>query len=100
MWYVILCKDRPNSLSLRLEGRKAHRERLVKLQNEGRLLVAGPFPSSDSSEPGEEGFTGSMIVAEFKSIDDAETWAKKDPYVLMDVYEDVEVKPFINVLPG
>ena len=99
MWYVILCKVRPNSLSLRLEGRTAHRERLVKLQNEGRLLVAGPFPSLDSSEPGEEGFTGSMIVAEFKSIDDAETWAKKDPYVLMDVYEDVEVKPFIKVLP-
>ena len=100
MWYVILCKDRANSLPLRLKGRKVHRERLVKLQNEGRLLVAGPFPNSDSSEPGEEGFTGSMIVAEFKSIYDAETWAKKDPYVLMDVYEDVEVKPFIKVLPG
>ena len=99
MWYVILCKDRVNSLPLRLEGRKTHRERLVKLQNEGRLLVAGPFPSSDSSEPSQEGFTGSLIVAEFKSINDAETWAKKDPYVAMDVYEDVEVKPFIRVLP-
>ena len=100
MWYVILCKYIANSLPLRLEGRKAHRERFVKLQNEGRLLLAGPFPSSDSSEPGEEGFTGSIIVAEFKSIDDAEAWAKKDPYVSMDVYEDVEVKPFIKVLPG
>jgi uncharacterized protein YciI len=99
MWYVILCKDRSNSLSKRLEGRKAHRERLVSLQNEGRLLVAGPFPTSDSSEPGEDGFTGSMIVAEFNSIDDAVTWADKDPYVLTDVYEDIEVKPFIKVLP-
>ena len=99
MWYVILCNDRPNSLLLRLEGRKAHRERLIRLQNEGRLLVAGPFPSSDTSEPGKEGFTGSLIVAEFNSIEDAETWAKKDPYILMGVYEDVEVKPFIKVLP-
>ena len=99
MYYVILCKDKANSLPLRLKGRKAHRERLVKLQNEGRLLIAGPFPSSDSSEPGKEGFTGSIIIAEFKSIDDAETWAKKDPYVLTDVYEDVEVKPCIKVLP-
>ena len=99
MWYVILCKDRPNNHSKRLEGREAHRERLVSLQNEGRLLVAGPFPTSDSSEPGEEGFTGSMIVAEFNSIDDAVTWVDKDPYVLTDVYEDIEVKPFIKVLP-
>ena len=98
MWYVILCKDRPNSLSKRLEGRKAHRERLVRLQNEGRLLVAGPFPTTDSLEPGEEGFTGSMIVAEFNSIDDAVIWADKDLYV-PDVYEDIEVKPFIKVLP-
>ena len=99
MWYVILCKDRPNNHSKRLEGREAHRERLVRLRNEGRLLVAGPFPYLDTSEPGEEGYTGSMIVAEFNSIDDAMTWADKDPYVLTDVYEDIEVKPFIKALP-
>ena len=99
MWYVILCKDRSNSLSKRLEGRKAHRERLVSLQNEGRLLVAGPFPTSDSSEPGEDGFTGSMIVAEFNSLQDAVDWADKDPYNLAGVYENFEVKPFIKVLP-
>ena len=99
MWYVILCKDRPNSLPKRLEGRKAHRERLARLQNEGRLLLAGPFPSSDSSEPVKDGFIGSMIVAEFNSMNDAVTWADKDPYVLTEVYEDVEVKPFIKVLP-
>ena len=99
MWYVILCKDKANSLPLRLKGRKAHRERLVKLQNEGRLLIAGPFPSSDSSEPIEEGFTGSMIVAEFNSLGDAKKWADSDPYVISGVYKNFEVKPFIKVLP-
>ena len=99
MWYVILCKDLPNSLSKRLEGRKAHRERLVRLRNEGRLLVAGPFPYLDTSEPGEEGYTGSMIVAEFNSLDDAVTWADNDPYVTKGVYKNFEVKPFIKVLP-
>jgi len=99
MWYVILCKDFPNSLKKRIKHRKAHRERLSHLQNEGRLLMAGPFPTSDSLEPGEDGYSGSMIVAEFDTLGDAINWADKDPYVLSGVYESVEVKPFIKVFP-
>ena len=99
MWYVILCKDFPDSLKNRIKHRKAHRERLSHLQNEGRLLMAGPFPKSDSIEPDEDGYTGSMIVAEFDTLGDAINWADKDPYVLSGVYESVEVKPFIKVLP-
>ena len=82
-----------------LRDRKAHRERLASLQNEGRLLVAGPFPNLDTSEPGEEGYSGSMIVAEFNSLEDAKKWADSDPYVLSGVYKNFEVKPFIKVLP-
>jgi len=99
MWYVILCKDFTDSLKNRIKHRKAHRERLSHLQNEGRLFMAGPFPTSDSIEPGEDGYTGSMIVAEFDTLGDAINWADKDPYVLSGVYESVEVKPFIKVLP-
>jgi len=99
MWYVILCQDQLNSLQKRLEDRKAHRERLSSLQNEGRLLVAGPFPNLDKSEPGEEGYSGSMIVAEFNSLEDAKKWADSDPYVLSGVYKNFEVKPFIKALP-
>ena len=99
MWYVILCQDQLNSLQKRLENRKAHRERLSILQNEGRLLVAGPFPNLDTSELGEEGYSGSMIVAEFNSLEDAKKWADNDPYVLSGVYKNFEVKPFIKVLP-
>ena len=99
MWYVILCQDQLNSLQKRLENRKAHRERLSILQNEGRLLVAGPFPNLDTSELGEEGYSGSMIVAEFNSLEDAKKWADSDPYVLSGVYKNFEVKPFIKVLP-
>ena len=99
MWYVILCQDQLNSLQKRLENRKAHRERLSSLQNEGRLLVAGPFPNLDTSEPGEEGYSGSMIVAEFNSLEDAKKWSDSDPYVLSGVYKNFEVKPFIKALP-
>ena len=99
MWYVILCQDQLNSLQKRLENRKAHRERLSSLQTEGRLLVAGPFPNLDTSEPGEEGYSGSMIVAEFNSLEDAKKWADNDTYVLSGVYKNFEVKPFIKVLP-
>ena len=87
------------TLKRELKHRKAHRKRLSHLQNEGRLFMAGPFPSSDSIEPGEDGYTGSMIVAEFDTLGDAINWADKDPYVLSGVYESVEVKPFIKVLP-
>ena len=99
MWYVILCQDQLNSLQKRLENRKAHRERLSSLQNEGRLLVAGPFPNLDTSAPGEKGYSGSMIVAEFNSLEDAKKWADSDPYVMSGVYKNFEVKPFIKVLP-
>ena len=99
MWYVILCQDQLNSLQKRLENRKAHRERLASLKNEGRLLVAGPFPNLDTSAPGEEGYSGSMIVAEFNSLEDAKKWADSDPYVMSGVYKNFEVKPFIKVLP-
>ena len=97
MWYVILCKDQLNSLQKRLENRKAHRERLASLKNEGRLLIAGPFPNFDTSELG--GYSGSMIVAEFNSLEDAKKWADSDPYVMSGVYKNFEVKPFIKVLP-
>ena len=99
MWYAILSKDVPNSLALRLKERGAHRKRLNALKNEGRLFLAGPFPSTDSENPGEEGFSGSLIVAEFNSLQDAVDWADKDPYNLAGVYENFKVKPFIKVLP-
>ena len=97
MWYVILCQDQLNSLQKRLKNRKAHRERLASLKNEGRLLIAGPFPNFDTSELG--GYSGSMIVAEFNSLEDAKKWADSDPYVMSGVYKNFEVKPFIKVLP-
>jgi uncharacterized protein len=99
MWYVINGTDVENSLERRLSVRSAHLERLQQLQNEGRLLLAGPFPAVDSNDPGPAGFTGSLIVAEFDSFEDAEAWAKADPYVTAGVYAGVSVKPFRKVLP-
>ena len=81
MWFAIVGTDVPNSLEKRLAARPAHVERLKKLLDEGRLLVAGPFPAIDSPDPGPAGFTGSLILAEFASQADAEAWAKVDPYV-------------------
>jgi uncharacterized protein YciI len=99
MWYVIYSHDRENSLSARLEARSAHLERVVALQQQGRLLLAGPRPAIDSEDPGPAGFTGSLIVAEFESLDEAREWADADPYVAAGVYESVEVTPFRKVMP-
>lgn len=99
MWFAIIAQDHPGSLDKRLAARTAHLERLNKLQDEGRLLLAGPFPAIESENPGPAGFTGSMIVAEFTSLADAEAWAEVDPYVAAGVYANVSVKPFRKVLP-
>lgn len=99
MWYAIVSTDSPNSLEMRLAIRPKHLERLQTLQDEGRLLIAGPFPAIDSEEPGEAGFTGSLIVAEFDSREAAETWAAADPYRSSGVYESAIVKPYKAVFP-
>ena len=97
MLYMIMAKDIENSLQKRQEKRQDHRARLEALQENGKLLMAGPFPAVDSNDPGEAGFTGSLIVAEFNSLDDAQTWAQADPYLANGAYESVEVKPFFKV---
>lgn len=100
MWYCITGTDHPNSLERRLAVRPAHVARLEQLQAEGRLLLAGPFPAIDAEQPGPAGFSGSLIVAQFASLADAESWAKADPYVDAGVYASVSVKPFRKVLPA
>ena len=100
MFYAILGQDVSNSLDLRLAARPAHLERLHALQQAGRLLLAGPFPSIDSNDPGAAGFTGSLIVAEFDTLSAAQTWADADPYVAAGIYAHVDVKPFKKVLPA
>lgn len=99
MLYAIISQDKPGTLEQRLATRPAHLERLHALQDEGRLLLAGPHPAIDSTDPGEAGFTGSLVVAEFPSLDDAQMWADADPYVTAGVYVQVTVKPFKKVLP-
>jgi hypothetical protein len=99
MWYAIVGTDIPDSLERRLSVRPAHLERLNRLRDEGRLLLAGPFPAIDSMDPGPAGFSGSLIVAEFASLEDAREWADADPYVGAGVYASVSVKPFKKVLP-
>jgi uncharacterized protein YciI len=99
MLYAIISEDHPGSLELRLATRPDHLERLETLQDEGRLLLAGPHPAIDSTDPGEAGFTGSLVVAEFPSLNDAQQWADADPYVTAGVYAQVTVKPFKKVLP-
>ncbi|MCC5810345.1 MAG: YciI family protein [Ectothiorhodospiraceae bacterium] len=99
MYYAIISQDVENSLPLRKQARPAHIERLETLKAEGRLLIAGPFPAMDSPDPGEAGFTGSLVVAEFASLEQAQTWANADPYVAAGVYADVTVKPYKKVLP-
>jgi uncharacterized protein len=100
MLYAIIGEDRPDSLAARLEVRPAHVERLRLLQEEGRLILAGPFPAIDAPDPGPAGFSGSLIVADFASRDAAEQWANADPYVAAGVYVSVAVKPFKKVLPA
>ena len=99
MLYCFFCTDNENSLEKRLATRSKHIERLNQLQQQGRLILAGPNPAIDSTTPGDAGFTGSLIVAEFESLELAEAWAKQDPYVEADVYRQVTVKPFIQALP-
>jgi uncharacterized protein YciI len=99
MLYVINAEDAPNSLENRLTARSAHLERLNTLQNDGRLILAGPYPSVDSPDPGSAGFSGSLIVAEFESLTAARAWAEADPYVTAGVYAEVTVKPFKKVFP-
>ncbi len=97
--YVIVGTDKADSLTDRLAARPAHLARMETLKSEGRLVLAGPFPAIDSVDPGPAGFTGSLIVAEFASLADAEIWAKADPYVVNGIFTDVKVKPFRHVLP-
>lgn len=99
MLYCIVSTDVENSLPLRKQARPAHLQRLQQLQQEGRLVLAGPNPAIDSNDPGEAGFTGSLIVAEFPSLEDAQGWADADPYVAAGVYAQVNVKPFKQVFP-
>lgn len=99
MFYAIISRDIEDSLEKRLAARPAHLERLSTLQNEGRLIIAGPHPAIDSEDPGPAGFSGSLIVAEFPSLDEAKAWADKDPYVSAGVYESVTIKPFKKVFP-
>ncbi|MEA5445786.1 YciI family protein [Gammaproteobacteria bacterium AB-CW1] len=99
MWYVIIGRDRPDSLSARQNARPAHLERLEALKEAGRLLVAGPCPRDDAPAPGPAGVSGSVVIAEFDSLTAAENWAKADPYIEVGVYESVEVRPFIRALP-
>ncbi len=99
MYYAILCEDMENSLPLRLQARPAHLERIQQLVDQGRLLAAGPHPALDTEDPGEAGFTGSLIIAEFDSLEAATTWADSDPYVDAGVFSKVTVKPYKKVLP-
>nr|CRH04842.1 Conserved protein of unknown function. putative enzyme [yciI] [Candidatus Magnetococcus massalia] len=100
MYFAIVSQDVENSLPLRMKARPAHIERLKKLDAEGRLLIAGPFPAIESEDPGEAGFTGSLVVADFPSLAEAKAWADADPYVDAGVYADVMVKPYKKVLPA
>ena len=99
MWYVIEGHDGEQVLAARMQTRAAHLERLKALLDEGRLLLAGPCPAIDAEDPGEAGFSGSVVIAEFESLEAAQGWADDDPYVAAGVYERVTVRPFRLVLP-
>lgn len=99
MLYAIISEDVKNSLERRLAARPDHLARLEKLRDEGRLVLAGPHPAIDSEDPGEAGFSGSLVVAEFDSLPDAQAWADADPYIIAGAYARVAVKPFRKVLP-
>ena len=100
MFYIIYSEDVENSLALRLSVREDHLDRLRALQAQGKLLVAGPCPAIDSENPGDAGFTGSLIIAEFDSLVAAQQWADQDPYIAAGVYKNVTVKPYKKVLPA
>lgn len=97
--YAFICEDKPGTLNKRMAARPNHLQRLQVLRDEGRLILAGPHPAIDSEDPGEAGFTGSLVVAEFASLDAAQQWADADPYVSAGVYQRMTVKPFKKVLP-
>ncbi|GAA0790637.1 YciI family protein [Marinobacterium sediminicola] len=99
MYYAIMAEDKPNVLDKRMAARPDHLERLEQLKQQGRLLVAGPHPAIDSEDPGPAGFTGSLVIAEFDSLADAQNWADADPYFAAGVYQKVTVKPYKKVLP-
>ena len=99
MLYAIIATDVADSLEARLAARPAHLERLQQLKAEGRIVLAGPHPAIDSNDPGAAGFSGSLVVAEFESLNAAQAWAEADPYVAAGVYANVNVKPFKQVLP-
>lgn len=99
MLYAIISEDVENSLEKRLPVRPAHLQRLQALKDEGRLVLAGPHPAIDNNDPGPAGFSGSLVVAEFSSLDAAQQWADADPYIAAGVYASVKVKPFRKVLP-
>lgn len=99
MLYVFFATDIDSSLEQRLAARPAHLQRLQSLQEQGRLLLAGPTPHIDSADPGAAGFSGSVVIAEFASLEEAQSWADADPYVAAGVYANVQVRPFIHVLP-
>ena len=100
MLYAIIAQDVENSLEDRLKARPDHLKRLEDLQDQGRLIIAGPHPAIDSDDPGQSGFTGSLVVAEFESLEAAQSWADSDPYVAAGVYAQVTVKPFKKVFPN
>ncbi len=99
MLYAILGEDTHDSLNKRITARTAHLERLRQLQNEGRLFLAGPFPAVDAPDPGPAGYSGSLIVAEFPSLEEAQNWANADPYVIHGIFCRITVKPFRKTLP-
>lgn len=99
MWYAIIGLDHPDSLAARAASRTPHIARLESLKAQGRLLLAGPFPAVDAIDPGPAGHAGSLIVAEFRDLDEAHAWAADDPYVVANVYAQVDVHPFRQVLP-
>ncbi len=99
MLYAIISQDIPDSLERRLAARPAHLQRLEALRDAGRLVLAGPHPAIDNENPGPAGFSGSLVVAEFGSLADAQAWADADPFAMTGVYEKVTVKPFKKVLP-
>ncbi|MFN2328133.1 MAG: YciI family protein [Chromatocurvus sp.] len=99
MYYAIIAEDAADSLEKRRQTRPAHLQRMQALVDAGRVLVAGPHPAIDNADPGSAGFTGSLIVAEFDSLDEATTWANADPYVEAGIFSRVTIKPFVPVLP-
>ena len=99
MFYAIISEDVENSLDQRMAARPRHVDRLLALKDSGKLLIAGPHPAIDSEDPGSAGFTGSSVVAEFASLEEAQAWADDDPYIEAGVYAKVIVKPFKKVLP-